>query len=455
MRTPGIRLHKLALFGWAVVITAVLLLLSLPVLAGGRILSIILLLVMALLLCFFILHTNSIITSYISLLPSFLNLSSVSLSWVNWFIINIKPKYPMLALWLENGVIFFIRQKLGLKIISSAIIKHFITLIYFISPILASFVSAWLLLIIVSLFFLSKEKKSFFFTLIFLFSFWGLVGFAGLDELYNGYLLGKSNNGSNPPSPGEGSSGQVGGGSTPPGGGPPGGPDPHSVNAALAGQQANKSGDWKPDSKHTIDWDVGSAADSDEFVWHDKESNTIHTGEEKEGFMSRNARDAYQIIKSRVESMSKAKSDPLHSPEQTELRPGANVVNSKTKPSFQISKEGLEAFCKHMEKESEIPPSKAAMDSFYKEMAKPPGSVPDESSVKHMAEMKNWLKDKPETLYVFKTADKVDEIDGLPLKGQAKVEREGALLYKDKSGWHSFTNKHMESKWVKVWEKGR
>ena len=35
MRTPGIKLHKLALFGWAVCITAVLLLLSLPVLAGG------------------------------------------------------------------------------------------------------------------------------------------------------------------------------------------------------------------------------------------------------------------------------------------------------------------------------------------------------------------------------------------------------------------------------------
>ena len=35
MRSPGIRFHKLALFGWAVVITAVLLLLSLPVLAGG------------------------------------------------------------------------------------------------------------------------------------------------------------------------------------------------------------------------------------------------------------------------------------------------------------------------------------------------------------------------------------------------------------------------------------
>ena len=34
MRSPGISLHKLALFGWAVVITAVLLLLSLPVLAG-------------------------------------------------------------------------------------------------------------------------------------------------------------------------------------------------------------------------------------------------------------------------------------------------------------------------------------------------------------------------------------------------------------------------------------
>ena len=38
MRSPGIRLHKLALFGWAVVITAVLLLLSLPVLAGKLIL---------------------------------------------------------------------------------------------------------------------------------------------------------------------------------------------------------------------------------------------------------------------------------------------------------------------------------------------------------------------------------------------------------------------------------
>ena len=38
MRSPGIRLHKLILFAWAVVITAVLLLLSLPVLAGKRIL---------------------------------------------------------------------------------------------------------------------------------------------------------------------------------------------------------------------------------------------------------------------------------------------------------------------------------------------------------------------------------------------------------------------------------
>jgi hypothetical protein len=38
MRSPGIRLHKLILFAWAVVITAVLLLLSLPVLAGELIL---------------------------------------------------------------------------------------------------------------------------------------------------------------------------------------------------------------------------------------------------------------------------------------------------------------------------------------------------------------------------------------------------------------------------------
>lgn len=35
MRAPGIRLHKLALFGWAVAVTAALLLLSLPVLAGA------------------------------------------------------------------------------------------------------------------------------------------------------------------------------------------------------------------------------------------------------------------------------------------------------------------------------------------------------------------------------------------------------------------------------------
>lgn len=38
MRSPGIRLHKLILFAWAVLITAVLLLLSLPVLAGKLIL---------------------------------------------------------------------------------------------------------------------------------------------------------------------------------------------------------------------------------------------------------------------------------------------------------------------------------------------------------------------------------------------------------------------------------
>ena len=35
MRAPGIKLHKLSLFGWAVLVTAVLLLLSLPVLAGA------------------------------------------------------------------------------------------------------------------------------------------------------------------------------------------------------------------------------------------------------------------------------------------------------------------------------------------------------------------------------------------------------------------------------------
>ena len=35
MRSPGIRLHKLSLFGWAIIVTAVLLLLSLPVLAGA------------------------------------------------------------------------------------------------------------------------------------------------------------------------------------------------------------------------------------------------------------------------------------------------------------------------------------------------------------------------------------------------------------------------------------
>jgi group I intron endonuclease len=39
MRAPGIKLHKLALFGWAVVVTAVLLLLSLPVLAGEQIIA--------------------------------------------------------------------------------------------------------------------------------------------------------------------------------------------------------------------------------------------------------------------------------------------------------------------------------------------------------------------------------------------------------------------------------
>ena len=35
MRAPGMSLHKLPLFAWAIFVTAILLLLSLPVLAGG------------------------------------------------------------------------------------------------------------------------------------------------------------------------------------------------------------------------------------------------------------------------------------------------------------------------------------------------------------------------------------------------------------------------------------
>jgi hypothetical protein len=53
MRTPGIRLHKLSLFGWAVVITAVLLLLSLPVLAGKKILP-----ALNLVICWELLYEN-------------------------------------------------------------------------------------------------------------------------------------------------------------------------------------------------------------------------------------------------------------------------------------------------------------------------------------------------------------------------------------------------------------
>jgi len=445
MRTPGIRLHKLALFGWAVVITAVLLLLSLPVLAGAPFSIVILLIVY-------------VITNQVKSQSLFINFSSKLRRLLEIYIKKIKIINPGLGLLLNKGIIFFLHYNLGPKILSSGLIKLLLVLVYLISPNMASIVSMWLVIIIFISFFFIQEKINYIVTLLFLLSFWGSFGLAfscllGVFNIPDYVICNDGNNGSSSQSAGQ-SSNQGGlGGPTPPSGGP-GGPDPQSLNAA--GHVANKSGDWKPDSKNSIDWDVGSAADSDEFVWHDQESNTVHTGEEKEGFMSRAARDAYQIMKSRVDSMHKAKSnDPVHSPEQTGLRPGANVVHTPTDPSLQISKEGLEAFSKHMEKELEKSPSPAQWEAFYKHAAKSPNYVPDESSAQDIAEVKKWLTSKPDTLYAFKPADNIDNIDGVPLKGLAIMEKQGALLFKDKTGWHSFTNKNLDTKWVKVWQKAR
>lgn len=103
----------------------------------------------------------------------------------------------------------------------------------------------------------------------------------------------KSAGESNPSSPGVGSSGQGNGGPTPPGGQ---GPDPNPVT--VSGHHSDDNYD---------DWDVGSAADSDDFVTHDNETSTIYIGTEKDGFISKHARECMKKLRNRVDSLNKAK----------------------------------------------------------------------------------------------------------------------------------------------------
>lgn len=77
-----------------------------------------------------------------------------------------------------------------------------------------------------------------------------------------------------------------------------GGPDPQSsVAAGGAGYAANQNQDTFYDNNSDILWDVGSAADSVDFLYHDKEENVIHIGEEKDGFIAKSHMRVYKAIK--------------------------------------------------------------------------------------------------------------------------------------------------------------
>lgn len=206
-----------------------------------------------------------------------------------------------------------------------------------------------------------------------------------------------------------------------------GGPNPPQGDSSIAasGSSLNHSdhsdhSDNESNARSSgeyTDRSFGSMVDKDDYVKYSESSNTVHTGCEKNGFMSKAHERVYNAVLARVAAMEAAKNNPNNpdlQPNATGLYPKENAYHSNpNSEDLKISKEDFKSTVK------------------YLNIAKADGT-----------ELKGYIVFKPAATA---EGEQVNDIQGVKLTIDSKLTGDGAALFVRNGKFANLTNKELES----------